>query len=85
MVAAIVKLGWTHLFCFGYNLNLVVTHSMKDEDSMTRAVGVYKKVVQHFAHSWKKEVALLRHKLQKGFLIILLSLIALLGGDHNTR
>ena len=54
MVAAVAKLGWTHLSCFGHNLNLAVTNSMKDEDSITRAVGVCKRVVQHFAHSWKK-------------------------------
>ena len=65
MVAAITKLGWTHLSCFGYNLNLAVTNAIKKEDRITRAVGVCKKVVQHFAHSWKKGIALRRHKLQK--------------------
>ena len=48
MVAAITKLGWSHLSCFGHNLNLGVTNAMKEEDRITRAVGVCKKVVQHF-------------------------------------
>ena len=85
MVSAITKLGWSHLSCFGHNLNLGVTNAMKEEDRIIRAVGVCKKVVQHFAQSWKKDIALQRYKLQKSFLIIHLSLIALLGGDHNTR
>ena len=65
MVAAIAKLGWTHLSCFGHNLNLAVTNSMKDEDSITRAVGVCKKVVQHFAHSWKKRSSLTEAQVAK--------------------
>ena len=85
MVAAITRLGWNHLYCFGHNLNLAVTNAIKDDPRITRAVGVCKEVVQHFSHSWKKEVALLRHKLQKDFLIIPSSQIALLGGGHNTR
>ena len=51
MVTAITKLGWTNLSCFGHNLNLAVTNAMKKEDRITRAVGVCKKVVQHFAHT----------------------------------
>ena len=66
MVAAITKLGWTHLSCFGHNLNLAVTNSMKDEDRITRAVGVCKKVVQHFAHSWKKH-SFTEAQVAKGF------------------
>ena len=85
MVAAITNLGWTHLSCFGQNLNLAVTNSMKGEGRITQAVGVCKKVVQYLHIVGKKEVALLRHKLQKGYLITLLSPIDLLGGDHNTR
>ena len=85
MVAAITRSGWNHLSCFGHNLNLVVTNATKDDPRVIRAVGVCKKGLQHFSHSWKKEVALLRHKLQKDFLIIPLSQIAQLGGGHNTR
>ena len=86
MVTAVTKLGWTNLSCFGHNLNLAVTNAMKEEDRITNAIGVCKKVVQHFAHSWKTEIALQRHKFQKGFFIIRLSLIALLrrwGSQHK--
>ena len=30
MIAAINRLGWTHLSCFGHNLNLAVTNTLKD-------------------------------------------------------
>ena len=45
------RLGWDHLSCFGHNLNLAV---MKDETRITRAIAVCKKIVENFAHSWKK-------------------------------
>ena len=70
----------------GHNLNLAVTNAMKEEDRITKAVGVCKKVVLLFAHGWKKEIALQRHKFQKGFFIICLLLIALLcrwGSQHS--
>ena len=51
MVAAITKLGWSYFSYFGHNLNLGVTNAMKEEDRIIRAVGVFKKVVQHFAHT----------------------------------
>ena len=66
MVAAITKLGWSHLSCFGHNLNLGVTNAMKEEDRITRAVGVCKKVVQHFAHSWKRRNSLTEAHVAKG-------------------
>ena len=66
MVAAITNLGWTHLSCFGQNLNLAVTNSMKGEGRITQAVGVCKKVVQYFAHSWKKRSSLTEAQVAKG-------------------
>lgn len=49
-------LGWNHLSCFGHNLHLAVNNSMKDEVHVTRAFGVSRKLVELFAHSWKKGV-----------------------------
>jgi len=48
------RLGWNHLSCFGHNLHLTVTNSIKDEVRITRAFGVCCKLVELFAHSWKK-------------------------------
>ena len=39
---------------------------MKEEDRITRAVGVCKKVVQHSAHSWKKRNSLTEAQVAKG-------------------
>ena len=44
MIAAIDRLGWTHLSCFGHNLNLAVTNALKDEIRVTRAVAVVKRL-----------------------------------------
>ena len=66
MVAAIDRLGWDHLSCFGHNLNLAVTNALKDETRVTRAIAVCKKVVQHFAHSWKKRRSLTEAQITKG-------------------
>ena len=49
------RLGWNHLSCFGHNLHLAVTNSMKDEVHVARAFGVCRKLVELFAHSWKKK------------------------------
>jgi len=49
-------LGWNHLSCFGHNLHLAGTNSMKDEVRITRAFEVCPKFVKLIAHSWKKSV-----------------------------
>ena len=66
MIAAIDKLGWDHLSCFGHNLNSAVTNALKDETRITRAIAVCKKVVHHFAHSWKKRRNLTEAQITKG-------------------
>ena len=43
MIAAIDGLGWTHLSCFGHNLNLAVINALKDETRVMRIVAVCKK------------------------------------------
>ena len=55
VIAAMDILGWKRLSCFGHNLHLAVTNSVKGDHRISRAVGVCKKLVVCFAHSWKKK------------------------------
>lgn len=56
IVAAVRKLGWPWLNCFGHNLNLAVTNQMTTEKERTaRAMGLCRSVVAAFAHSWQKK------------------------------
>ena len=61
-VTAPVKiLGWNGLSCFGHNLHLAITNSIKD-DRISRAIGIAYKIVGAFAHirSWKKKRDLIK-------------------------
>lgn len=51
-------LNWTRLSCFGHNLNLAVENSFKNETRVSRAVGVCRKLVSTFSHSWNKKQSL---------------------------
>ena len=51
--ATICRLSWNHLPCFGHNLNLGVTKSIKDDTRVSHASGVCRKIVSNFSHSWK--------------------------------
>ena len=53
--ATIRRLGWNHLSCFGHNLHLAVGNSIKDDRRVDRALGVCRKIVTSFSHSWKKK------------------------------
>ena len=66
MVSAASLLGWTRLSCFGHNLNLAVTNATKDDTRISRAVGVCKKIVTSFSHSWKKKQELTKAQVEKG-------------------
>ncbi len=55
VVAAARRLDWVRLSCFGHNLDLAITNSLKDENRTTTALGVCRKLVGTFAHSWKKK------------------------------
>lgn len=55
ILSAVSMLNWTHLSCFGHNLNLAVTNSTKGDDRVARAFGLCKKIVSAFSHSWKKK------------------------------
>ena len=50
-----IRLMWTHLLCFGHNLHLVLVNSTKDESRVQRSLGLCRKLVSTFSHSWKKK------------------------------
>ena len=45
-------LGWRHISCFGHNLNLVVSKSLKDNHCPT--IGACRKLVNAVSMSWKR-------------------------------
>ena len=53
MICATNILKWQHLSCFGHNLNLAVTNSLKDDNTVSRALGVAHCIVSAFSTSWK--------------------------------
>ena len=55
IVAAMRNLNWNRLSCFGHNLNLAITNSMKGDSRITRAIDIAHKIINTFAHSWKKK------------------------------
>ena len=60
VTAAVEILGWNGLSCFGHNLHLAITNSMKDDDHISSAIGIAHKIVGAFAHSWKKKRDLIK-------------------------
>ena len=54
IVCAANLLSWPRLSCFGHNLHLAITNSLKEDRRCTRALGVSRKVVSAFSMSWKK-------------------------------
>lgn len=56
IVAAVRKLEWPWLNCFGHNLNLAVTNSMSGEkERMSRVMGLCRNLVAAFANSWSRK------------------------------
>ena len=53
IVNAAEQLKWTRFSCFGHNLHLAITKSIKDDQRCSRAIGVCHKVVAAFSQSWK--------------------------------
>ena len=64
IVAAIRSLKWNRLSCFGHNLHLAITNSLRDDDRVTRAVGIAHKIVNAFSHSWKKRRDLVKAQME---------------------
>ena len=48
-------LNWLHFLCFGHNLHLAITNAIKDDSRISRAIGVTRKLITSFSHSWKKK------------------------------
>jgi len=55
LVQASRLLNWLHVPCFGHNLHLAITNTIKDDSCVSRAIGVTRKLVTSFSHSWKKK------------------------------
>ena len=47
--------------CFGHNLHLAISNSIKEDAGVQRALGVCRKIVTTFAHGWKKSDLSLAH------------------------
>lgn len=54
IVNATSKLHWQRLPCFGHNLNLAVTKVLKDDNRISRALELARKIVSAFSASWKR-------------------------------
>ncbi|KAJ4945987.1 hypothetical protein JOQ06_023665 [Pogonophryne albipinna] len=61
VVKAVELNHWTRLQCFGHRLHLAIENALKEKtvkDRINRATGLYRSLVCHFSHSWKKKAAL---------------------------
>ncbi|XP_040289759.1 E3 SUMO-protein ligase ZBED1-like [Bufo bufo] len=61
IVKAVELNQWTRFQCFGHRLHLAIGNAMKNRahaQCISRALGICRKLVGHFSHSWKKRVAL---------------------------
>ncbi len=45
---------WRNVPCFGHNLHLAITSTLKNKPRVQRALGVSKKIVAAFGTSWKR-------------------------------
>ena len=54
MISAANILEWQRLSCFGHNLNLAVTNSLKNDNRVTKALGIARSIVSAFYASWKR-------------------------------
>jgi len=58
-------LEWQRLSCFGHNLNLAVTNSIKNDQRVTRALGVAHGIVSAFSTSWKRRREMIKVQIEK--------------------
>ena len=52
--------------CFGCNCHVAITNSMKDENRISRAIGVCNRIVTVFGQSWKRLGELSKVQLEPG-------------------
>uniref|UniRef100_A0A1X7V732 DUF659 domain-containing protein n=1 Tax=Amphimedon queenslandica TaxID=400682 RepID=A0A1X7V732_AMPQE len=48
-------LHWPHLPCFGHNLHLAVSNSIKSDERVKRALGICRKIAAACSYHWKKK------------------------------
>ena len=65
MISAANTLRWLRLSCFDHCLNLAVTNSLKDDQRVTRALGVARSIVRAFSVSWKRRRDLAKVQVEK--------------------
>ena len=53
------------LSCFGHNLNLAVTKALKDDNRISRALGLARNIVSAFSASWKRRRELMNTQAAK--------------------
>lgn len=66
IVNAAERLKWTRFSCFGHNLHLAITHSIKHDQRCSRAIGVCHKIVSAFSQSWKRKRELSKAQIHLG-------------------
>ena len=66
IVNAASRLDWMRLSCFGHNLHLAITNSIKCDNRFTRALGLARKIVSIFSMSWKKRRDLAKAQTDNG-------------------
>lgn len=66
IVKAAKDMNWPRLACFGHNLHLAVTNATKDDSRVLRALGLCRKLVGSFSHSWKKQRNLSKAQVELG-------------------
>ena len=68
VIAAVKILKCNSFTCFGHNLHLGITNSMKD-DQITCAIGIAHKIINTFAHSCKKKRELMKFQTEMDLLV----------------
>ena len=66
IINAAARLKWPRLACFGHNLHLAITNSIKNDRRCSRAIGVSHKVVAAFLQSWKRKQDLTKVQISLG-------------------
>ncbi|KAJ8369457.1 hypothetical protein SKAU_G00094850 [Synaphobranchus kaupii] len=65
VVKAVELNGWLRMQCFGHRLHFAIGHGMND-NRITRAISVCKRIVSCFSYSWKKRRQLAEVQIQLG-------------------
>ena len=66
ITSAANQLTICRLSCFGHNLHLAITKSIRDDSRCTRAISLCRKIVSAFSMSWKRKRDLTKAQLNLG-------------------